>query len=212
MRAWAQLPEWRTYLRDLPTRNAFAPRSQPQSLLRSVLRIRMTYFRSASVLSWAPGCCCCYLRIILSSIAKGRELCSDLPSACGSLPYRKLKQPLPVARAVSFLLSEPYDWHRDCSACSHRIGVTLLGLVMLVIPGPGWLVILLGLDVLSVGFAWARRLLRRLKKRTAELACSVFAARRIVDAQPSRARITCTEPILTAPSCGPKAPSTPSEA
>jgi hypothetical protein len=32
---------------------------------------------------------------------------------------------------------------------------------------------------------WARRLLRRLKKGAAELACSVFAARKIVDAQPS---------------------------
>jgi hypothetical protein len=57
--------------------------------------------------------------------------------------------------------------------------VTLLGVVMLVTPGPGWLVILFGLGV------WARRLLRRLKKGAAELACSVFAARKIVDAQPS---------------------------
>ena len=56
---------------------------------------------------------------------------------------------------------------------------------MLVTPGPGWLVILLGLGVLGVEFVWARRLLRRLKKGAAELACSVFAARKIVDAQPS---------------------------
>lgn len=63
--------------------------------------------------------------------------------------------------------------------------VTLLGLVMLVTPGPGWLVIVLGLGVLGVEFVWARRLLRRLMKRAAELARSVFAARKIVDAQPS---------------------------
>ena len=78
--------------------------------------------------------------------------------------------------------------------------VTLLGVVMLVTPGPGWLMILLGLGVLGVEFVWARRLLRRLKKGAAELACSVFAARKIVDAQPSLPRrITCTEPTLTAP-------------
>ena len=62
--------------------------------------------------------------------------------------------------------------------------VTLLGVVMLVTPGPGWLAILLGLGVLSVEFVWARRLLGRLKKGAAKLACSVFA-RKIVDAQAS---------------------------
>jgi uncharacterized protein (TIGR02611 family) len=66
--------------------------------------------------------------------------------------------------------------------------VTFLGVVMLVTPGPGWLMILLGLGVLSVEFVWARRLLRRLKERTAKLACSVFAARKIVNAQPSLPR------------------------
>jgi uncharacterized protein (TIGR02611 family) len=66
--------------------------------------------------------------------------------------------------------------------------VTFLGVVMLVTPGPGWLMILLGLGVLSVEFVWARRLLRRLKKGAAELIRSVSAARKIVDAQPSLPR------------------------
>ena len=66
--------------------------------------------------------------------------------------------------------------------------VILLGVVMLVTPGPGWLAILLGLGVLGVEFVWARRLLGRLKKSAAKLACSVFAARKIVDAQPSLRR------------------------
>lgn len=38
-----------------------------------------------------------------------------------------------------------------------------LGIVLLVGPGPGWLVILLGLGLLAVDFVWARRLLDRLK-------------------------------------------------
>jgi uncharacterized protein (TIGR02611 family) len=58
--------------------------------------------------------------------------------------------------------------------------ITLLGVVMLVTPGPGWLAILLGLGVLGVEFVWARRLLGRLRKGGAELIRSVFPARKIV--------------------------------
>ena len=81
--------------------------------------------------------------------------------------------------------------------------VTLLGVVMLVTPGPGWLAILLGLGVLSVEFVWARRLLGRLKKGAAKLACSVSAERKVVDAQPGlprKDRVHGTESDST--SCG----------
>ena len=45
------------------------------------------------------------------------------------------------------------------------IGATLLavGIVMLVVPGPGIVTIALGLGVLALEFAWARRWLRRLR-------------------------------------------------
>jgi len=39
----------------------------------------------------------------------------------------------------------------------------LLGVVMIVTPGPGWLTIVLALGVLAAEFVWARRLLDRLK-------------------------------------------------
>lgn len=44
-------------------------------------------------------------------------------------------------------------------------GFTLLaiGVVLLVTPGPGWVVILAGLAVLAAEYLWARRLLDRLK-------------------------------------------------
>lgn len=44
-------------------------------------------------------------------------------------------------------------------------GFTLLavGIVMVVTPGPGWLVILSGLALLAAEFVWAQRLLNRLK-------------------------------------------------
>jgi len=56
------------------------------------------------------------------------------------------------------------------------VGFTLLivGVALLVLPGPGWVTIFLGLALLGAEFAWARRLLDRLKatashvKRTAQ--------------------------------------------
>jgi uncharacterized protein (TIGR02611 family) len=45
-------------------------------------------------------------------------------------------------------------------------GFTLLavGVVMIVTPGPGWLVILLGLGLLAAEFVWARKLMERIKR------------------------------------------------
>jgi len=40
----------------------------------------------------------------------------------------------------------------------------LAGAVMLVTPGPGWLVIFLGLGLLAAEFVWARRLMERIKR------------------------------------------------
>jgi uncharacterized protein (TIGR02611 family) len=45
-------------------------------------------------------------------------------------------------------------------------GFTLLlaGIVMIITPGPGWLVIFLGLSLLAAEFIWARRLMDRMKR------------------------------------------------
>ncbi|HKW57883.1 MAG TPA: PGPGW domain-containing protein [Candidatus Acidoferrum sp.] len=45
----------------------------------------------------------------------------------------------------------------------------LIGIVMLVTPGPGWLVILLGLGLLAAEFVWARRLMDRIKREGARV-------------------------------------------
>ena len=47
-------------------------------------------------------------------------------------------------------------------------GFTLLlvGIVMIVTPGPGWIVILLGLGLLAAEFVWARRLMDRIKRES----------------------------------------------
>jgi tellurite resistance protein TerC len=42
-------------------------------------------------------------------------------------------------------------------------GLLAAGVAMLALPGPGWLTIAAGLALLATEFAWARRLLNRLK-------------------------------------------------
>jgi uncharacterized protein (TIGR02611 family) len=56
------------------------------------------------------------------------------------------------------------------------IGFTVIaiGVAMLVTPGPGWLVIFLGLSILSAEFVWARRLLRRLKRSSGGIFRTLF--------------------------------------
>jgi len=46
------------------------------------------------------------------------------------------------------------------------MGLTLIlvGIALLVLPGPGTVVIVLGLALLGTEFVWARRLLRRVKE------------------------------------------------
>lgn len=46
--------------------------------------------------------------------------------------------------------------------------VVLLGVVMLVTPGPGLVVIPVGLAILSIEFTWARTWLRRVRERISD--------------------------------------------
>jgi len=55
-------------------------------------------------------------------------------------------------------------------------GFTLLvlGLVMVFTPGPGWLVIGVGLGVLAAEYVWARRLLEQVKQRSIKIRDAVL--------------------------------------
>jgi len=75
---------------------------------------------------------------------------------------------------------------------ARTVGVTaagssmvLAGLVLLVLPGPGVLVILAGLAVLATEYAWAKSLLHKSRQRAQRLG-SVF--RRRTDGQGAEAR------------------------
>lgn len=48
--------------------------------------------------------------------------------------------------------------------------VVITGIIMLVTPGPAFVVIPLGLAILSIEFAWARRWLRRIRERISSTA------------------------------------------
>ena len=56
--------------------------------------------------------------------------------------------------------------------------VVLAGLAMLVLPGPGLIVIAIGLGILALEFAWAERLLERTVDRMEEAADTVKKASR----------------------------------
>ena len=55
------------------------------------------------------------------------------------------------------------------------VAVTLAGIGMLALPGPGWAVIFLGLAILASEYVWARRLLRYTRDRAQGAASTVLA-------------------------------------
>jgi putative transmembrane protein PGPGW len=63
----------------------------------------------------------------------------------------------------SFMLLRTVEQVRRLSRIVGGFTLLLIGVVMLITPGPGWLVILLGLGLLAAEFVWARRLMDRIK-------------------------------------------------
>jgi uncharacterized protein (TIGR02611 family) len=83
-------------------------------------------------------------------------------------------------------MPKPSDYVAWVGANAKRIVVTILGftlvalgLVLLVLPGPGILVVLAGLAVLGTQYAWARRALEITRER-AKSASKRFRRRRAV--------------------------------
>lgn len=55
--------------------------------------------------------------------------------------------------------------------------VLLVGIALIVLPGPAFVVIPLGLGILGLEFAWARRWLRKFKEKVGDTARSVLDRR-----------------------------------
>ena len=56
---------------------------------------------------------------------------------------------------------------------------------MIVTPGPGWLVIFLGLSLLAAEFIWARRLMDQMKRQGDRVREAVWPAEKNVPAEQS---------------------------
>ncbi|MCS6946036.1 MAG: PGPGW domain-containing protein, partial [Steroidobacteraceae bacterium] len=67
-----------------------------------------------------------------------------------------------------------YKWARRIVITLIGFTVLAVGAAMLVLPGPGLLVMAVGLGVLSLEFAWARHWLKEVKRRGNNFAQSVL--------------------------------------
>ncbi len=66
-----------------------------------------------------------------------------------------------------------YRWARRIAVALIGGTVLLIGIAMLVLPGPGLLVIPAGLAILALEFAWARRWLKLVKTKAQALKAKV---------------------------------------
>jgi uncharacterized protein (TIGR02611 family) len=62
-----------------------------------------------------------------------------------------------------------YRWARRIAVAVVGGTVLLVGLALLVLPGPAFVVIPLGLAILGLEFAWARAWLRKVKERSSQV-------------------------------------------
>lgn len=62
-----------------------------------------------------------------------------------------------------------YRWARRIAVAVVGGTVLLVGVALIVLPGPAFVVIPLGLAILGLEFAWARRWLRKVKQRSAQV-------------------------------------------
>jgi uncharacterized protein (TIGR02611 family) len=78
-----------------------------------------------------------------------------------------------------------------------RIGIAVVGgflvvagIALLVLPGPGWLVIFLGLGILATEFVWAERLLNKAKEKAQQAKSKVLERRTLRTSRKADRRIT----------------------
>ena len=71
-----------------------------------------------------------------------------------------------------------YRWARRIAVAVVGGTVLAIGVALIVLPGPAFVVIPLGLAILGAEFAWARLWLRRIKARAGEVANMINGWRR----------------------------------
>jgi tellurite resistance protein TerC len=71
-----------------------------------------------------------------------------------------------------------YRWARRIAVALVGGTVLLIGVALIVLPGPAFVVIPLGLAILGAEFAWARHWLRRIRQQTDEVVSMINGWRR----------------------------------
>jgi uncharacterized protein (TIGR02611 family) len=84
----------------------------------------------------------------------------------GSNPTLSARKPFPQ----DFMILRTVEQVRRVFLIIGGFTLLLAGVIMLVTPGPGILVIFLGLGLLAAEFVWARRLMERVKRQGESLA------------------------------------------
>lgn len=77
---------------------------------------------------------------------------------------REPSAPIPIVDALGILTGLAWDHTRRAMILLMGATLILVGLAMLVLPGPGFLVLIGGLALLATEFVWASALLRRMKR------------------------------------------------
>jgi tellurite resistance protein TerC len=71
-----------------------------------------------------------------------------------------------------------YTWARRIAIAVVGGTVLLVGIAMVVLPGPAIVVIPAGLAILGLEFAWARRWLKHVRERSGQMAVNLSTAAR----------------------------------
>lgn len=90
----------------------------------------------------------------------------------------------PLVDELESLAALTYREARRVAILTVGMTIVLLGLIMLVTPGPGTVVIILGLAVLGAEFAWARTWLRRMREMAGDVGDRVMDAFDRADKKP----------------------------
>lgn len=113
-------------------------------------------------------------RAIVAALAEARELLEEQIEAAGIEARQEWEE-------IEELAEAGLRHARRVMIFVVGMTVVLLGVVLLLTPGPGTLVILGGLSILAVEFAWARRWRIRLEKTAADALVRLRESLEILD-------------------------------
>ena len=91
-----------------------------------------------------------------------------------------------------------YRWARRIAISVVGGTVLAIGVAMIVLPGPAFVVIPLGLAILGAEYAWARRWLRKVKSRTAAIVARVRNTGKKTESPPPAEAVRQTAAVTVA--------------